>query len=114
MSYYGMPNGTLQFNREDAEKVKAAITAPFVSVVYSELGGKEYASIGVKISLDAKETWAYGIYENSRNVTFWMHGKTDRLEAETRRGLPKFRKAKIKSVEQGIEKIQAWIDSALA
>lgn len=113
MGYYDTPKGTLQFTQEDADKVREAVKAPHVNVIFSTLGGIEYASIGVKISIDPKETWANGIYENSRNVTFWMHGKTDRLEASPRRGMPSFRKAKIKSVEQGIEKIQAYLKLAI-
>lgn len=88
-------------------------TIPVYSVELSTLGGAERASILIKISLDEKDTWANGIYHNSRFSMFSING--GKIEQFARNSAtPKFRKCSIKSVDDVVNKIQKWANDSLA
>lgn len=95
-----------------AQRLADEIEAPFVNVQVSTLGGKERVSILMKLSLDAKETWVNGIFENSRYMHFHI-SKDGAVEQFTRQyTIPKkFRKIKVKSAEELAQKINKYLDS---
>lgn len=91
---------------EDAmTKLKSGIKAPHVFVSKSTLGGDERVSIYIKLSLDDKANWSNGIYENSRYFTmsFYNEGMLEVFSGGLRSH--KFRKTRVKSVEDAITKI---------
>lgn len=94
-------------------ELQKGIKAPFVAVRKSELGGKDKVSIIITISLDAKKDWANGIIQNSRLVRFYLENDGV-LEMFNRssllRGTKKFRKTKVKNVNDVISKINKYID----
>lgn len=88
------------------------IDAPVKKAVYSTLGGDRNVSILVSISLDPKESWGNGIYENSRYLKFRIEqdGVIEQFLKSYK--IPaKFRKTKAKSVADVISKINAYIAS---
>lgn len=92
------------------EKLKAGITAPFTNIYKSSLGGLEHTAIMITVSLDSKEDWNHGILQNSRY--FMMRYDTGgELEMFSGGGgfTGKFRKAKVKNVEDAIAKINKYI-----
>lgn len=95
------------------KELKKGIKAPFVSVKKSELGGQERVSIIITISLDPKSDWANGIIQNSRLVRFYLENEGV-LEMFNRshlfKGTKKFRKSKVKSVSDVVNKINKYID----
>lgn len=52
------------------DTVRQGIKAEYVNAYISTLGGRDNASIMIKLSLDKPETWMYGIFENSRTAYF--------------------------------------------
>lgn len=99
-------------------KIKAGIKAPYVNGQASTLGGKDRPTILFVVSLDERETWANKIMENSRY--FRMHLYPDGTLEQFAYGLKnykdasapvpkKFRKAKVKSIEDAIAKVNAYI-----
>jgi hypothetical protein len=81
------------------DRLNKELGFPYVHAQYSTLGGNENVSIMVTISLDAREDWFNGILQNSRYANFHI----DRLGTVERfsggRGMAKFRKTRIKSIE---------------
>ena len=67
---------------------------PYVYIDESSLG--ESSSKFIKISLDAKEDWSYGIYHNSRYAIFCI--RDEKMELISKHfNMPKFRKSNVKS-----------------
>ena len=84
----------------------------YYSVSYSDLGGDDQASLMINVSLDNKENWPYGIYQNSRYANFSMHGDS-KLELFTKLyTMPKMRKCKIKTLEDAADKISNYLNNA--
>jgi hypothetical protein len=54
----------------ELEAVRTGIKAGYVNAYISTLGGRDNASIMIKLSLDKPDTWTNGIFENSRTVYF--------------------------------------------
>lgn len=92
-----------------ADEFKTKIKAPYTRSYASTLGGEHRATLMFVISLDPRESWANGILENSH------YGKgsldyTGVLEIFSGHGpLRKFRKTRVKSLDQAAEKLNAWI-----
>lgn len=97
---------------EDVAKLKALIVAPHVSGYYTDLGGKENASIMLTISLEPRDTWKYGILENSRYAKFAVHSRNEKIEMIVRWKTEKFRKATFSSIEDAAEKLNKWIEKS--
>lgn len=98
----------------DVETVKEALAGlPWVNVGRSTLGGEERASLFVKLSLDPREAWAYGILQNSRWAMFSIQGGKMSLYSGDRT-LPKFRKVAVKDAADIAARILAWRDKAPA
>ena len=78
------------------------------SVSIMTLGG--IPSVFVNVSLDDKESWSNGIYQNSRYSQFAIHNdlKLDQISKHYLVG--KHRKCKIKSTQDIVTKIQKWAE----
>lgn len=80
---------------------------PAVSANLSTLGGPQNASIIIKLSLDQKETWINGIFQNSRFSMFSLNENKLEQFAKCSK-LSKFRKSTIKSNDDVVTKIVSW------
>jgi hypothetical protein len=63
------------------------------------------------VSLQPREQWANGIFENSPHMRFsiYRNGTVEQFQVDYR--IPKkFRKAKARSLEQAVQKINAYLD----
>lgn len=101
------------FEPEDADELRkqllSKLKAPVVSVRVSTLGGPANTTFMLAVSLDPKEEWPNRIFENSRYFRASL-GRDGVLEQFTVAGLPKkFRKRTVKSVEDAIKKLNAYI-----
>jgi hypothetical protein len=84
--------------------------APVVSVQKSTLGGPERVSLMLLVSLDARETWANGILENS--TYFRMHLGNDGVLYHFSGHTPglKFRKTRVRSADEVVRKVSAFVE----
>lgn len=80
---------------------------PFVKVNRMTLGGEERASFSISISLDPRESWANGIYQNSRYRQFMVNADGSLYEISGY-GTPRFRKTKVKEITDVVRKLDAW------
>lgn len=99
----------MTYTRSDANQIRESLSHqfPFVFTDFSTLGGEQNASIIIKLSLDDRSTWEYGIFENSRFSIF--HLNSQKLEQIARNHtLSKFRKSTVKSNDDLVKKIISW------
>jgi len=100
--------------QEIKEELKTALQAmvPWSSVGISNLGGKHRPSIMFNISLDPKEEWSNGIYQNSRFAQFSLSydGRAECFAGGERRKGWKFRSTKVKNVQDLLRKLQVFVD----
>jgi hypothetical protein len=96
------------YSEEDRIKVEDGLKQlfPYVKVDRSALGGEDKASILITVSLDPRESWRNGILQNSRYRQF--HVREGGLESFSGYNTPKFRKSRIKSIEDVIKKLSDW------
>jgi len=81
---------------------------PVASVIPSLLGGKDRPQIVIKVSLEPKEEWINKIFHNSSYGIFSLsHDGVLELYSKGR-NLPKFRKSRVKSVQDVMKKINIW------
>jgi hypothetical protein len=101
LDYENMKNGI--------DYIKENIKAEYVNVKISTLGGVENACLMISISMDKMESWAYGIFQNSRyyQLSIDKYGTIENFS----RGLNtnKIRKQNGKSLIESIEYINAKI-----
>jgi len=90
------------------QEINKLIKAPYVNAMLSTLGGKDRASLLIKFSLDPKEKWANNILQNSRWGMFHLNNNGS---LELSHGKIKFRKTKVTSLEDAINKINAAIEN---
>ena len=79
---------------------------PYVNVYRSTLGGENRASLIVKVSLDSRETWKNGIFQNSRYSIFHVH--QNKIEQFSLYGVTKFRKCKAENIADVYQKLMNW------
>ena len=77
-----------------------------VAVSHMTLGG--IPSVFINVSLDDKEQWTNGIFQNSRFAQFVIHDDLKIEQMTKRHDLPKFRKVGIKSVHDLAAKVIKW------
>jgi predicted kinase len=96
------------------DALKKQIKAPYVAASLSTLGGEERATIMLAISLDPRETWTNGIYENSRYLRFSL-GRNGVIANFARAHLikTKFRKQWYKNQADAIKKLNAYVSKAM-
>lgn len=104
------PVFTVDSAEADMAKMRTHIKAPFVNMYKSTLGGDKHVSIMMAISLDKKEDWSNHIMENSRyfKMSFDNNGTLEMISGGTRKAKG-FRKAKAKSIDDAIAKINKFI-----
>jgi hypothetical protein len=90
-------------------KLQTGIKAPWVRVNKSTLGGPTRASAMITVSLDPKKDWVNDILQNSRyfNMSYNIDGTMELFSGG--RNMPKFRRARVKNVEDAIERINKFI-----
>jgi len=94
-----------------AERAKA-LPVPYVTASVSQLGGPARASATVKLSLDPKDSWVNGIFQNSRHALFSVDPRDMSIEMFSGSKVPKFRKARFKTPAEAIAKIAKWAKEA--
>jgi hypothetical protein len=84
---------------------------PVFSVQLStSLGGYDRPFLSISLSLDPKEKWANGIFQNSRHGIFDVSFPENQIEGLTSRGLPvKFRKTRFDTAAEAAQKFLAYI-----
>jgi hypothetical protein len=109
--------GQTVFNYESApsavEKINAGVKAPSVNAALSALSNPKQATVMIRVVLDPKEKWGNGIWQNARfllfsfeqNGTLELFNKFYNIEA-------KFRKTRVKSVDDAINKINQFVQVA--
>jgi hypothetical protein len=115
----------------DAQKIPAPFTAPetveplrealaaipgvrFLTVSRDTLGGEYRASLYIRLSLEAPESWPYRIYHNSRHLALWVRANQD-VEVSLRgSGLPKFRAGKSKDHAHIVARVRKWVEACNA
>lgn len=97
---------------EFVAKLEKGIKAPFVKAQKSTLGGPQNVSVMMRLSLDPKDTWVNNIFENSRFMHFRFDSRDNSFEQFTKSHTikKKFRKARAKSMDEAIKKINKYID----
>lgn len=103
-----------------AQMLENDLHAPFVAARKSTLGGAHRPSVHVKISLDPRDEWSNGIFENSRyvNLSIWYDGEialnTDSgIKSSWRPVLKKrWRKTQVKSFDEAVAKINKYLAEA--
>jgi hypothetical protein len=79
-----------------------------LSVSQMALGG--IPSVFVNVSLDSKDSWSNGIFQNSRYAQFCIHNDLKLEQISVHYQLKKHRKCKIKSCEDVVNKIVKWAE----
>lgn len=85
---------------------------PFFRTTISTLGGDDRADIMITFSLDARESWLYGIKENSRYFNIHIHNTRTSYEVENYiavRGL-RMRSFKTLNPDEVISKLNRFYD----
>ena len=84
---------------------------PVFSVQLStSLGGYDRPYLSIRLSLDPKEKWANGIYQNSRHGIFGVSFPENRIEGLTSHGLPvSFRKTRFDTAAEAAQKFLAYV-----
>lgn len=102
-----MKNKIFDYETLQAEKenIYNAINAPYKRIQISTLGGKENVTLLISLSLDKKENWEYGIFQNSRYYHFSIENIGVVENFGSGQGIKKIRKKRIKSLKEGIEYI---------
>jgi len=97
--------------KDFANQLNTQIKAPFVKTQISTLGGNENISVLLLIAMDKKENWNYGILENSKYARFHISNKGVIERFRSNKFKNKFRKIRVKNVQQAIDKINQSIAS---
>lgn len=103
---FNSKSDAIEFCKQAQAKLQERGVEAFPGVM--ELNG---VSVSFKLSLDKRETWVNGIYENSRYSTFILHCGENKLTQLSFHGANKFRKSACKSPDAIVEKLLAWVDS---
>lgn len=96
--------------QDAVSKLNSKINAPVAKASYSTLGGERDSSILLALSIDPKESWGNGIYENSRYMRFHIQqdGVIEQFRISHKIPL-KFRKVRAKSMDDVVAKINAYL-----
>ena len=89
------------------DTVRQGIKAGYVNAYISTLGGRDNASIMIKISLDKPDTWTHGIFENSRTAYFSLDlcGTLENFNGK----IPHIRQKNVKTIMEAINYINEKI-----
>ena len=106
---------TTKLTAEQAEALIATITTGLaLPVIRAGKGAlfEQTGSIVLRVSLDPRETWVNGIFENSRFAIFTI--SADTIEHLAGYGVARFRKAKHKGSADAVAKLQKWAQASAA
>ena len=92
------------------EHISNILNIKYVSVDWSNLGG--IPSVFINVSLDDKETWMNGIYQNSSYAQFAIHHDMKLEMISHHYKTAKHRKCKVDSIAKIAAKIKAWAESS--
>jgi len=101
-----------------ADRLRKEGDVPYVMVGVSKLGGKGRYTLMVTVSLDSKESWSHGIMQNSRYMLLSVepNGVVNQFQLSIRdpktlsmMKVPKFRKTRVKSIDQFVTKFVAYL-----
>ena len=94
------------------EVLKTQVKAPYVDACVSTLGDAERPSVMLSVSLDPKDTWTYGIFQNSRYVRMSIHhdGAMEVFAHGLQCGTKKFRKCAAKSFEDVVGRVNKYLN----
>jgi hypothetical protein len=82
----------------------------YASVNWSNLGG--IPSVFINVSLENRETWMNGIFQNSSYAQFAIHQDMKLEMISHHFKTPKHRKCKVDSISKIVAKIKVWAESA--
>jgi hypothetical protein len=100
------------FNQVDVIKDELGKEFPSLNQVStSTLAG--HTSLFIRISLDPRETWINGFFENSRYGLFCISDGKIELIAKGL-GTQKLRKGNVKTVEDVMKKLKMWKEKTLS
>ena len=94
---------------EQLNAIKEGINAPVKGGYISTLGGRDRPSILLSFSLDDKDSWANGIFENSRYVKLHIETGGYISLCSQSHEIPRFRQGKTKNTQAIIKKINQFI-----
>lgn len=96
---------------ELVDKLKKKIKAPVITSYKSTLGGENNVSVLLSLSLDPKDTWVNGIFENSRYMKFHISlpNIIEMITSSYKIEGKKFRKSRAKSIDDVVKKINDHI-----
>ena len=91
--------------------IKNNLKAPVIYSNVSTLGGYDKAAIMIKLSLDNRDTWAHGIFENSRSLYFSIDidGTVKCFCQSYKIQAAKFRKAHAKNLIDAVNRINKYL-----
>jgi hypothetical protein len=103
------------FNTDTAQasldKIKSSLNATVTGGRVYELGGPDHVAIGISFSIDPREEWSNGIFENSRYAQFMLENDGT-LKHLAGKGIGRMRLTRTKSVDDVIDKLNAFISKA--
>lgn len=79
------------------------------SVSQMTLGG--IPSVFVNVSLDSKDSWSNGIFQNSRYAQFAIHNDMKLEQISVNYQLKKHRKCKITTAQDVVNRIAKWAEN---
>ena len=91
----------------DEDKTNALLLVfPYAQVKSASLAG--HTSLTIWVSLDPREWWINGIYENSRHSIFSI--RDGKIEQTCRHHkVPKFRKSKVRDFDHAVSRLIEWL-----
>ena len=90
------------------EGVKKGVDVAHLAVYQSALSNED--SITIQVSLDKKEDWSNGIFQNSRYGAFLVDDRgVLELAAQSYKLPVKLRKSRVKSTKDIVNKINKWV-----
>lgn len=95
--------------KTEKENIYNAINAEYKRVQISTLGGYDKVTLLIRLSLDKKESWEYGIFENSRYYHFHISNNGTVENFSRGHDTNKIRKKTVKSLEDAIKYINEKI-----
>jgi len=104
-----MEGNTIVYTSEDVAYVKSNINSPFCTCRISTLGGVEHNSLLINLSLDDRNKWYNGIFENSRFMKVYVDEKLVVEQIIHSYETNRLRKKRCKSIKDVVEYINTWI-----
>lgn len=96
------------------EALEAIPGVRWVSIGRSTLGGEYRASLSINPSLDARDDWRGGIFNNSRHILLSVEASGDVSCLTKCYTLPKFRGGKSKDHAHMVARVRKWVEACNA